>query len=126
MHRGSDGRFKSGPLAGKSINIKMYGKREGRLDIRPEYPPDYYLVLTGLRSTAMSSRKKTRPWAVNEVFLFEAKPLINRLLKREIKIGTATSVVIAEWNAARIYPVSSGSSLELTKVQKDYIQLFDS
>jgi len=27
-----DGRFRSGPLAGKTVNIKIYGKREGLLD----------------------------------------------------------------------------------------------
>ena len=47
VHRGSDGRFKSGPLAGKSVNIKMYGNREGIFDIKPECLPDYYLVQAG-------------------------------------------------------------------------------
>ena len=59
VHRGSDGRIKSGPLARKSVNIKMCGKREGFLDMRPEYSPDYYMVLTGAKATTMSS--KIRP-----------------------------------------------------------------
>ena len=29
-----DGRFRSGPLAGKTVNIKIYGKREGLLEFR--------------------------------------------------------------------------------------------
>ena len=61
VHPGSDGRFRSGPLAGKSVNIKMYGKREGVLDTCPEYLPDYYLVLTGHKSTAMSSKGDSGP-----------------------------------------------------------------
>ena len=125
VHPGSDGRFRSGPLAGKSVNIKMYGKREGLLDIRPEYLPDYYLVLTGPRSTAMSSKGNTRPWGVNEVFLFEAQPLINRLRDRGVKLGVAASVVTAEWESAQIYPVSRHSFLELTRVQEDAIRLFE-
>ena len=102
----------------------MYGKREGLLDIRPEYPPDYYLVLTGPQSTAMGSKGNTRPWVVNEVFLFEAQPLINRLCERGVKLGVATSVVTAEWESARIYPVASSSPLELTRVQEDHIRFF--
>jgi hypothetical protein len=27
-----DGRFRAGPLAGRTVNIKFYGKREGLLD----------------------------------------------------------------------------------------------
>ena len=33
-HKGSDGRFVDGPLRGRSVNIKFYGKQEGMLDIR--------------------------------------------------------------------------------------------
>lgn len=31
--KGIDGRFTEGPLKGKTVNIKLYGKREGLLDI---------------------------------------------------------------------------------------------
>ena len=124
VNPGSDGRFSSGPLAGKSINVKMYGKREGLLDIRPEYLPDYFLVLTGPKSTAIDSKGRPRPWGVNEVFLFEAQPLIDRLRDRGVKLGVATSVREVEWKAARIYPVSSGSPLTLTQAQQDAIRLF--
>ena len=40
----SDGRFRSGPLSGKSVNIKMYDKRDGRLDIGPDDVPDFCVV----------------------------------------------------------------------------------
>ena len=108
VHPGSDGRFRSGPFAGKSVNIKMYGKREGLLDTNPCYVLDCYLVLTGPMDTAMNSRGATRPWSVNEAFLFEAGPLIGRLRGRGIKLGTAASVRKEEWEAARIWPVSPG------------------
>lgn len=125
VHPGSDGRFRSGPLAGKSVNIKMYGKREGLLDIHPAYVPDYYLVLTGPKSTVMSSKGAARPWVINEVFLFEAEPLIDRLRARGVKLGVATSVRVEEWESARIYPGSPGSPLELTRGQQDSLRLFD-
>lgn len=123
--QGIDGHFCSGPLAGKSVNIKTYGKREGILDIHPEYLPDFYLVLTGPKSTATSSKGTSRPWVINEVFLFEAKPLIVRLQERKIKIGTATSVRVAEWEDAQIYPPSSNSPLKLTNAQKNNIRFFE-
>ena len=103
----------------------MYGKREGILDIRSEYLPDYFLVLTGPKSSAADSHGTTRPWVINEVFLFEARPLIDRLVTRGVKLGAATSVRAAEWEDARIYPVTSGAPLKLTRVQEDEIRLFD-
>lgn len=39
-NKGTDGQFKNGPLAGKSVNIKLYGKQEGLLDINPAALPD--------------------------------------------------------------------------------------
>ena len=125
VHPGSDGRFRAGPLVGKSVNIKMYGKREGLLDVRLEYVPDYYLVLTGPKSMAMNSIDAPRPWSIDEVFLFEAEPLIDRLRDRGVKIGVATSVREEEWESARIYPVSSDSPLDLSQDQQDGIRLFE-
>ena len=125
VHAGSDGRFRAGSLAGKSVNIKMYGKREGLLDVRLEYVPDYYLVLTGPKSKAMNSNDATRPWGIDEVILFEAESLIDRLRDRDVKIGVATSVREEEWESARIYPVSSNSPLEISQNQQDGIRLFE-
>ena len=42
--KGIDGHFRSGPLSGRSVNIKWYARQEGLLDITPEYLPNYYLV----------------------------------------------------------------------------------
>ena len=56
-----DGRFRVGPLAGRSVNVKWYLKREGLLDISGSPAVDYYLVLTGPSSAALSSRGGTRP-----------------------------------------------------------------
>ena len=90
--RAIDGHFRSGPLKGKSVDVKWYGKREGILDLNPTVLPDFYLVLTGPRSPAGSSRGTTRPLVLDSVFLFDAKSLVSDLKKRGVKIGIASSV----------------------------------
>jgi hypothetical protein len=60
---GIDGRFRSGPLQGWTVNIKWYLKREGLLDTTESAALDYYLVLTGPPSAAVSSRGTTGPGA---------------------------------------------------------------
>jgi hypothetical protein len=67
--QGYDGRFRTGPLVGRTVNVKWYMKRTGLLDTT-DYPKlDYYLVLTGPPAPAGSSRGLTRPWCVQGVFL---------------------------------------------------------
>lgn len=39
-NKGFDGRFKGGALAGRSVDIKTYAKREGIMDLRMEDLPD--------------------------------------------------------------------------------------
>jgi hypothetical protein len=51
---GIDGRFRSSPLQGRTLNIKWYLKREGLLDTMESDTLDYYLVLTGPPSAAIS------------------------------------------------------------------------
>lgn len=62
-----DGRFTSGPLAGQSVNVKWYPKREGLLDVTKSEALDYYLVMTGPTAAARSSRGGTRPWYIESV-----------------------------------------------------------
>ena len=68
-----DGRFRCGRLQGRTVNIKWYLKREGLLDTTKSTALDYYLVLTGPQSVAVSSRATTRPWCIEAVFLFDAR-----------------------------------------------------
>ena len=51
-----DGQFRSGPLQGCTVNVKWYQKLEGLLDMSESSALDYYLVLTGPRSAALTSR----------------------------------------------------------------------
>ena len=46
VNPGFDGHFRSGALAGKTVNVKAYAERTGLLDISP-HACDWYLVLMG-------------------------------------------------------------------------------
>jgi hypothetical protein len=103
---GYDGRFRSGPLQGHTVNIKWYLKREGALDTTAT-PLDYYLVLTGPPGPASSSRGTVRPWRIDNVFLFDALQLHDELQARGVKQGIAASVNQQQWATAEIYPTAS-------------------
>ena len=59
------------------------------------------------------------------MFLFDAAPLVARLLARGVKVDTATSVRNEEWDRARIFPACPGTPLELTEAQQDTLRRFD-
>ena len=84
-----DGRFRSGPLQGRTVNGKWYLKREGSIDITESPALDYYLILTGPASAAMSSRGGRRPGCIEAVYLFDAKQLLDRQRTRGVKTGIA-------------------------------------
>jgi hypothetical protein len=46
------------------------------------------------------------PWVIDSVFLFQREALLAALTGRGVKIGAATSVRKADWEAARIFPPS--------------------
>lgn len=121
--KGYDGRFRSGPLAGRSVNVKWYAKREGLLDINPRHLPDYFLVLAGPRGPAASSRGTTRPWALQEIFLFEAVPLIAALKARNVAIGIATSLRREDWEAARVNTILPDPRLCISASAPEILQL---
>jgi hypothetical protein len=119
-----DGFFRSGLQVGKSVNIKWYGKQEWILDITPNALPDYYLVMTGPKSTQLTSRGGTRPWSIEFVYIFLTSALVNQLSVRRSKIGTATSVPKSLWGQAEIYPDNCSQQLPLTSEQKHFLSLF--
>jgi len=122
--RGSDAIFKSGSLAGKNVNIKWYAKRENTLDINPAHPAEYYMVLSGPKSSMGHSRGSTRPLIINSVFLFETAKLINQLKKRAVKIGITTSITQELWNNAEIFPSQRNNLLPITEKQKEFLKYF--
>ena len=96
------------------------------MDITPGALPDYYLVLTGPKSSMMTSRGQVRPWMIDNVFLFEAQPLVDELIRSGVKIGVATGVRQHLWAKANIYPAQRNGPLELTEEQRKTLSLFSS
>jgi hypothetical protein len=123
---GYDGRFMEGRLAGRTVNIKLYGKRESLLDINERYVPEFYLVLTGPKANPGTSRLTTRPIVIDKVFLFDAQDLINAQITRGAKLGDASSVLSRQWSAARVYPRPETPPLQLSELQVSQLQLFSS
>jgi len=122
--KGIDGVFVEGPLKRKTVNIKLYGKQEGILDIALENLADYYLVLTGPKSPPATSRGESRPVVIDHAYLFEMKDLVDKIGKRGIKIGVATSVAKSYWEEAEMYPKQTNRRLKLTKEQIRFLKLF--
>lgn len=119
-----DGRFRSGPLVSRTVNIKWYAKRENLLDVSAAGVPDYFLVLTGPAATPASSRGTTRPLLVENVFLFNGADVVAGMANRGVAIGTASSVPKAQWVAAEVYPSGRNSALILTETQRRLLALF--
>lgn len=121
---GYDGHFSTGPLKGRTVNIKAYGKAEGLLGINPNAPLDYYLVFTGRRAAAASSRGMLRPFCIHTVFLFDAQRLHAELVERGVKIGEATSVRAAQWESAEIFPRQMNPALVVSDGQRAQLDMF--
>ncbi|WP_131770843.1 hypothetical protein [Candidatus Protofrankia californiensis] len=119
-----DGRFTSGSLRGRTVNVKWYLKREGVLDVTESPALDYYLVFTGPVSAAASSRGGTRPWCITSVYLFDAPQLLAELRARGIKTPGASSVRAARWAASEIYPQANNTTLTLGPEQSNLLRLF--
>ncbi len=126
VSKGIDGRFRSGPLEGKAVNVKFYAKREGVLDIREDALPEYFLVLAGPRPRAMTSRGEDRLWFIDWVFLFQAANLQVHHRERAVKIGVATGVIHQQWDLAEIYPTATNAALTLDANQRRLLELFSS
>jgi hypothetical protein len=119
-----DGRFATGALAGKTVNVKWYLKREGLLDVSVSDVLDYYLVLSGPASPLASSRDGVRPWCISAVYLFDARDLLADLQSRNLRTGVAASVRTALWRAAEIYPTANNPSLVVGPEQAALLELF--
>ena len=121
---GIDGSFRSGPLQGRTVNVKWYLKREGLLDTSESVRLDYYLVLAGPLSAAASSRGSTRPWCIEAVFLFDARQLRAEQAGRGVKRGVASSVVKRQWEAAEIFPEPGNPIVAILPRQAEMLKLF--
>jgi hypothetical protein len=123
---GYDGHFTTGELTGRTVNVETYGKREGMLDMKSTAPLDYYLVFTGPRPAAVSSRGTLRPFGIDAVYLFDAHRLRIELTERGVKFSEATSVRATHWELAEIYPLSANPLLVLSDAQRRQLAMFAS
>jgi hypothetical protein len=118
---GWDGRFRSGPLAGRTVNIKFYGRQEGGLDLRDaDEATDDYLVLVG---PSASDTRGPRPLLVSAVYLIEARPLLADLRARGLGINEFSSVRKAVWDAAELYPLPNNQRIRLDARQRELLVL---
>ena len=122
VNPGYDGVFRSGRLAGKTVNVKLYSESTGLLDIA-SHPADYYLVLTGPRPVATGG-VRSLPRRIDAVYLFEMVALRDELVTRGVAIGVATSVRTIHWQQALIYPPHDGAVLSLSPQQLGLLALF--
>ena len=120
--RGYDGHFREGPLKGASVNIKWYARQEGLLDIDMSRRANFYLVLAGPHG--YGPKGDPRPWLIKSVYLFDAPRLAAALTTRGVKMGIATSVKKADWEAAEIYPQPQNPLLQLSDEQRELLALF--
>jgi hypothetical protein len=122
VNPGHDGVFASGPMSGKSVNVKMYSQDDALLDVSP-HAADYYLVLRGPRPSAATG-PRTLPFRIDAVYLFEMVALREWLFAAGVKVGIATSVRRGQWDRAQIYPVLPQSPVKLTSEQVELLELF--
>lgn len=118
-----DGRFRAGALAGNSVNVKWYLKREGLLDMTEAVELDYYLVLTGPKATG-SDVRTVRAWRIDAVYLFDAQQLLTEQRARGVRVGVASGVLDSQWLAAEIYPTPRNPALPLTHQQRHLLAQF--
>ena len=123
-HKDSYGHFTYGPLAGHSVDIQWYVRRDGELNIKPDALPDYYLVLAGPKSGVATMRSLANPWIIESVYLFNGQELLNALKERKVQIGGNTSVTGPLWERAEIYPVPRNAQLVLTDEERKLLFLF--
>ncbi|MEU5152933.1 hypothetical protein [Glycomyces sp. NPDC021274] len=119
-----DGWFRSGPFAGRTVNIKHYTRNEGLLDLVDTDELEHYLVMTGPRTAARPGTH--RPWSIDHVYLFDAFELTQALRAYMRRIGTATSVRAEHWHAAEVYPRAAHPGYKLSRVQAAALEGFGS
>lgn len=123
-NKGSDGVFRSGNLAGRSVNVKFYSSNDRTLDVNTTaVPPDFYLVLTGPRAARGLLEEPPPLFALDHIYLFEHATLLPLL--KGLAIGAATSVRKAIWDAAEVYPNARNAQLVLTVDQRRLLKMFE-
>lgn len=118
------GIFAGGPLAGKTVDVQWYPRREGFMNVHSDPAPDYFLVLAGPRQESSTARALVNPWIISSVYLFHAQELLSALRERGVQIGAHTSVINQLWERAEIFPTQHNTTLILTGEQRQLLKLF--
>ncbi len=121
VQAGYDGTFRTGALAGRTVNVKLYSDASAGIDLGT-HPCDVYLVLSG---PSLAAASRPARFAITHVYLFVTEQLMASLVARGVKIGVATSIRRADLAAARIYPDPSPTAAYLlTAEQRNLLALF--
>lgn len=119
---GYDGTFRSGPFAGRTVNVKIYGDAFTGIDISPHHC-DFYLVFSGPPQPLGAVRHHR--WQISAAYLFDTRRLLETLTARGVKIGIATSIRREDLRAARIFPEPDARPpLRLAPEQTALLSLF--
>jgi hypothetical protein len=118
---GHHGWFRSGPLGGRTVNIKTYGDARAGIDIGL-HPCDTILVLSGPRR---QTSVQHRGWGVSAAYLFETDRLLATLRNRGVKLGVATCLRKADLDAVQVFPfVGPQAPITLSDRQKALLSFF--
>ena len=120
--KGYDGIFNSPDLNGKKVDVKYSPFNEHLINLNPNVGEDIYLmVLTGPYKSASKAKHTYRPFCISNIYLFNEIDLCRTLTKKEVAVGTASSVKKELWDKAEIYPEDRlhcdlGMNLEIVKL----------
>lgn len=109
--------FAAGGSPARPSTSKAYARHERILDVG-RHPRDFYLVLTGPEGPGKDLR-----CGISSVFLLDSLELDASIARRGVQISVATSVPKAEWEAARVFPVTESLPLPLSEEQVAMLEL---
>jgi len=95
------------------------------LDVIKSPTLDYYLVLTGPKGALAPSKGMCDRFASRRCTSFNLRTCWP-LEATGVKVGVATNVRVAQWNAAEIYPRATNPALILTDRQRAQLAMFRS
>ena len=104
-HKAADGTFRSGPLRGTSVNIKLYGKQEGIIDLREDAISGLLPRAHGpeIRSGFIPREHQADCHRARFPFSGSGPPRDDQVQGQETA-ALRTSVPQAEWKDAEIWP----------------------
>lgn len=115
------GRFREGPLAGRTVAVQWIPRWDGTLSLDEGTPAEHLLVLAGPES--LLRRDPGSPWVIESVYRFHLPSLRGRMRDLRHPMGPRTHVPREDWEAARLHPQAPGER-RLTEAQGAALALF--